>query len=179
MTKKIKNKVSEFSKVCLLSKRLIFFSKNTKNPMNKSVISHSLENPITILHNAMKLSKFVCSLQMLTPAGLEAAGGSGLWRKRHNVWPGHLWKDSPRRCGDIRTQLRKLVSVGREPEAPSEGFPPREFISFSNDYNRNLRKLPIKPGMLWTPPSPGHLYPVGYLQGKGSCFSCRKRVWPN
>lgn len=50
---------------------------------------------------------------------------------------------------DIRTQHSKLVSAGREPEAPSEGFPPRKLIFFfSNDYNRSLRKLPIKPGML-------------------------------
>lgn len=165
--------MSEFSEICLLNKRLL---KILKIPQTLSVISHSLENPITILHNSMKLSKSFCSLQMLTPAGLEAAGGSGLWRKRHNVWPGHLGKGSPQRWGDIS----KLVSVGREPEARSEGFLPRKFIFFSNDYNRSLRKLPSKPGMLWTPPSPGHLHPVGDLQGKGSCFSCRKkRVWPN
>lgn len=49
---------------------------------------------------------------------------------------------------NVRTQLSKLVSVGREPEAPSEGFPARKFIFFSNYYDRLLEKLPIKPGML-------------------------------
>lgn len=96
----------------------------------------------------MKLSKSFCSLQMLTPGGLEAVDCEGKGTMCDQVTCERIHHQGEVTPAGIRTQLSRLVSAGTEPEAPSEGFPPRKFIFFSNDYNRNLRKLPIKPGML-------------------------------